>query len=92
MFTGLLANGGGFLLVPVCLLMFGVRMRQAVGTSLVVVAVLAVPTLAVHWALGHFNWRLAGEFAVGLLPGGAVEAAWRTGYKGRCCGKRSAGS
>ena len=72
MFTGLLANGGGFLLVPVCLLMFGVRMRQAVGTSLVVVAVLAVPTLAVHWALGHFNWPLAGEFAVGLLPGGAV--------------------
>ena len=72
LFTGLLANGGGFLLVPVCLLMFGVRMRQAVGTSLVVIAVLAVPTLAVHWALGHFNWPLAGEFAVGLLPGGAV--------------------
>ena len=72
LFTGLLANGGGFLLVPVYLLMFGLRMRQAVGTSLVVIAVLAIPTLAVHWALEHINWPLAGEFAVGLLPGGAV--------------------
>ena len=72
LFTGLLANGGGFLLVPVYLLVFGLRMRQAVGTSLVVIAVLAIPTLAVHWALGHINWPLAGEFAIGLLPGGAV--------------------
>lgn len=41
-FTGLLANGGGFLLVP---------------------------TLVTHWALGHIDWPLAGEFALGLLPG-----------------------
>src|SRR5581483_10659250 len=52
--TGLLANGGGFLLVPLYLLVFGMRMRQAVGT---------------HWALGHVDWPLAGEFAAGLLPG-----------------------
>lgn len=71
-FTGLLANGGGFLLVPAYLLVFGLRMRQAVGTSLVVIAVLAMPTLAVHWALGHINWPLAGEFALGLLPGGVA--------------------
>src|SRR3954447_1602749 len=29
--TGLLANGGAFLLVPMYLLLFGLRMRQAVG-------------------------------------------------------------
>ncbi len=69
LFTGLLANGGGFLLVPLYLLVFGMRMRQAVGTSLVVVAALSVPTLATHWALGHVDWPLAGEFAAGLLPG-----------------------
>ena len=68
-FTGLLANGGGFPLVPAYLLIFGLRMRQAVGTSLVVIAVLAAPTLAVHWALGHISWPVAGEFAAGLLPG-----------------------
>jgi len=71
-FTGLLANGGGFLLVPLYLLTFGLRMRQAVGTSLLVIAVLAVPTLVTHWALGHIDWLLAGEFALGLLPGSAA--------------------
>ena len=91
MFTGLLANGGGFLLVPVYLLVFGLRMRQAVGTSLVVIAVLAMPTLAVPWALGHINWPLAGEFALGLLPGVWRGAGWRTGCRNRCCGRRLAG-
>lgn len=67
--TGLLANGGGFLLMPLYLLVFGLRMRQAVGTSLVVVAVLSMPTLVTHWALGHIDWTLAAEFAGGLLPG-----------------------
>lgn len=71
-FTGLLANGGGFLLVPLYLLGFGLRMREAVGTSLVVVAVLSVPTLASHWALGHIDWPIAGEFAAGLIPGSAI--------------------
>ena len=71
-FTGLLANGGGFLLVPLYLLAFGMQMRQAVGTSLLVISVLAVPTLATHWALGHIDWVLAGEFAAGLLPGSAL--------------------
>jgi uncharacterized protein len=71
-FTGLLANGGGFLLVPLYLLVFGLRMRQAVGTSLVVIAVLSVPTLVTHWALGHIDWALAGQFMLGMLPGSAV--------------------
>lgn len=75
-FTGLLANGGGFLLVPLYLLVFGLRMRQAVGTSLLVIVVLAVPTLATHWALGHIDWALAGEFAAGMLPGSAIGSRW----------------
>jgi uncharacterized membrane protein YfcA len=71
-FTGLLANGGGFLIVPLYLLVFGLRMRQAVGTSLLVISVLAIPTLMTHWALGHVNWALAAEFAAGQLPGSAA--------------------
>jgi uncharacterized membrane protein YfcA len=68
LFTGLLANGGGFLLMPLYLLVFGLRMRQAVGTSLLVIAVLSIPTLATHWALGHVDWTVAVAFAVGLIP------------------------
>ena len=72
LFTGLLANGGGFLLVPMYLLVFGLEMRQAVGTSLIVIAVLSVPTLATHWALGNIDWTVAAAFGAGLLPGGVL--------------------
>jgi len=72
LFTGLLANGGGFLLVPLYVLVFGLRMRQAVGTSLLVVAVLSIPTLLTHWALGHIDWAVAAQFGAGLLPGGVI--------------------
>lgn len=74
LFTGLLANGGGFLLVPMYLLLFGLNMRESAGTSLLVVAVLAVPTLAVHGALGHVDWAVAGAFALGSVPASALSA------------------
>jgi uncharacterized protein len=73
--TGLLANGGGFLLVPLYLVVFGLRMRQAAGTSLLVIAVLALPTLGTHWYLGHIDWRVAGAFAAGLIPGSVLGGA-----------------
>ncbi|HZT64224.1 MAG TPA: sulfite exporter TauE/SafE family protein [Acidimicrobiales bacterium] len=82
LFTGLLANGGGFLLVPLYLLIFGLRMRQAVGTSLVVIAVLSIPTLVTHWALGHIDWTVAGYFAAGQLPGAAVGGRLAQHFRG----------
>jgi len=68
LFTGLLANGGGFLLVPMYLLVFGLDMRQAAGTSLLVVSVLTIPTLAIHALLGNIDWVVAGTFALGAVP------------------------
>ena len=72
LFTGLLANGGGFLLVPMYVLAFGLSMRQAAGTSLVAVVVLALPTLAAHVALGHVDWSVAAAFALGSVPASAL--------------------
>ena len=82
-FTGLLANGGGFLIVPLYLLIFGLTMRQAVGTSLLVITVLAIPTLITHWALGHINWVLAGEFAPARFPAARPAASSPTTCKDR---------
>ena len=81
-FTGLLANGGGFLLVPMYVLVFGLRMRQAVATSLTVIAVLAVPTLITHWSLGHINWSIAAAFAVGALPTALVGGRFAQRFEG----------
>ena len=72
--TGLLANGGGFLLVPVFVLVLGLTAVEAAGTSMVVVGILTIPTLATHWALGHIDWTVAAGFAAGLIPGAAVGA------------------
>jgi uncharacterized membrane protein YfcA len=69
LFTGVLANGGAFLLMPMYLLVFGLRMRQAVGTSLVVVAALSLPTLITHWSLGHVDWAVSAALLAGQLPG-----------------------
>lgn len=66
--SGMLANGGGFLLVPIYILIFGLDMRQAAGTSLIVIAVLTVPILLIHALLGHINWNVALFFALGSVP------------------------
>lgn len=66
--SGLLANGGGFLLVPVFVLLFGARLREAAATSLPCVAAMAVPGTITHALLGHIDWLLALELSVGVVP------------------------
>ncbi|MEA2901775.1 MAG: uncharacterized protein QOH36_1662 [Actinomycetota bacterium] len=80
--TGLLANGGGFLLVPLYVLFFGLRMRPAVGTSLAVISVLAIPTLATHWALGHVDWAVAGLYGAGAVPASAMGSILSRRFEG----------
>ena len=72
--TGLLANGGGFLLVPVFVVLLGLSTGEAAGTSMVAVGALTIPTLLTHWFLGHIDWPIALAFAVGVLPGSLVGA------------------
>ncbi len=70
--SGLLANGGGFLLVPFYLVLLGRDPRVATGTSLAVAAGICVPTLAIHGAIGGIDWATSGWFALGVVPGAAV--------------------
>jgi uncharacterized membrane protein YfcA len=67
--AGLLANGGGFLLVPLFLLALGLDMNEAAGTSLVVAVALTIPTFVTHMLIGDIDWLVAGLFALGLVPG-----------------------
>ena len=72
--TGLLANGGGFLLVPLFVVILGLTSKEAAGTSMLAVGALTVPTLVTHWALGHIDWPVALLFALGMLPGSLAGA------------------
>ena len=51
--TGFLGAGGGFLIVPALLKVGGLGMRQAIRTSLVVIAMSSVAGLAAHLAHGN---------------------------------------
>lgn len=57
--TGFLGVGGGFLVVPALVLFAGLSLREAVGTSLLVIAINAAAGLAGHLAHGGFHLRLA---------------------------------
>ncbi len=65
---GLLANAGGFLLVPLYLAVLKLPIKTSLACSLAVAAVLAVPGTIVHAALGHIDWAVTGVFALASIP------------------------
>lgn len=67
--SGLLANSGGVLLVPLFIVVLGLTAARAAGTSIVAAGALSLPTLLVHWELGHIDWTVALVFGLGMLPG-----------------------
>jgi len=75
--SGLLANGGGSLLVPAYIILCGATPAQAAANSLVSAAILSVPDTWVHWHLGHIDPHL-----VLLLSAGALPAAYLGGHLG----------
>lgn len=82
--TGLLGAGGGFLLIPVLVLVLGIPMREAVGTSLLIIALNSL--IGFTGDLEHFsiNWHflltitfiaIAGLF-IGTLLSRHIDAAY----------------
>ena len=66
--SGLLANGGGFLLAPLYVIVLRAPIKEAFGSSLVVAAALAVPGTIVHALLGHIDWAVVAAFSVTSIP------------------------
>jgi uncharacterized membrane protein YfcA len=68
-FTGVVGVGGGFLFVPALVAIVGVPMVQALGLSLMVVAMNATAAFAGY--LGHvpIDWRLASIFTAAVITG-----------------------
>lgn len=71
--TGLVGAGGGFLIIPALVLLTGLPMKEAVGTSLMIIA--AKSLIGFLGDLGHFemNWILLGTVSsiaiVGIFVG-----------------------
>lgn len=83
--TGIVGIGGGFLVVPALVLLAGVPMKQAVGTSLVVIAMNSLSGFAGYLGQVSIPWGflaaftgvsiagiLAGTYAVGFISAGLL--------------------
>lgn len=70
--TGVLGVGGGFLAVPALVSVLGLRMRNAVGTSLLVITVNSLAALATRaGTVEGLDWAVVGPFV-----GAAILGAW----------------
>lgn len=83
--TGLVGVGGGFLIVPALVVLGGVAMKEAVGTSLVVIAMKAAAGLLGYLGQVDVSWgfvaiftaaaiagSVGGSYLVRFIPGGAL--------------------
>jgi uncharacterized membrane protein YfcA len=66
--TGILGVGGGFLVVPALVMLLGLPVQVAVGTSLVVIAMNSVAGFLGHVGNGSFDWMVTLIFtSAGLI-------------------------
>jgi uncharacterized membrane protein YfcA len=88
--TGFLGVGGGFLVVPALIAFAGLNLRQAVGTSLFVIAINSAAGFAGHLAAGQLDFSLIGFLTTaavaGALAGERVTRQVSTTNLRRCFG------
>ncbi|RDB72016.1 sulfite exporter TauE/SafE family protein [Eggerthella lenta] len=72
--SGYVGVGGGFIMVPLMLSLIGIEMRQASGTSLIAVMILAIPGVVEQALLGNINYAAGIAIAVGSIPGAVIGA------------------
>src|SRR5580692_6523159 len=73
--VGLTGVGGGSLMTPILVLLFGIHPATAVGTDLLHAAITKTGGTYVHARQGRVDWRITGLLAAGSLPT-AVITLW----------------
>jgi uncharacterized membrane protein YfcA len=74
--TGVTGVGGGSLMTPILVLLFGIAPQTAVGTDLLYAAVTKIFGTAVHHGHGTVDWEVVKRLAWGSLPAAALTLAW----------------
>lgn len=80
-YSGFFGLGGGFVLVPMLTRWLRFPIKRAIGTSLVGVAVLAIPGTITHALLGHIDWQIAMGLTIGVIPGAVLGARLNAGAR-----------
>jgi uncharacterized membrane protein YfcA len=72
--TGLLGVGGGFLITPALTLFLGLRMKQAVGSSLAIIVINSAAGFSAHATGFAIDWPSVLSFAVPAILGSLLAA------------------
>jgi uncharacterized membrane protein YfcA len=72
--AGLVGAGGGFLIVPALVLLGGLAMPTAIGTSLLVIALQSLAGFAGHLASTTVHWGLTAAVTAAAITGGLLGA------------------
>jgi uncharacterized membrane protein YfcA len=67
--TGFFGVGGGFLIVPALMFLMGFPIRLAIGTSLLIIAIISIGGVIGHLKVTHLNVVLTGLLLLGSLLG-----------------------
>ena len=70
--VGLTGVGGGSLMTPLLVLLFGVHPATAVGTDLLYAAMTKAGGTVAHSRKGHIEWRITLRLAAGSIPAAAL--------------------
>jgi uncharacterized membrane protein YfcA len=70
--VGLTGVGGGSLMTPLLILLFGIKPVTAVGTDLLYAAITKSGGSWVHHRHGHIDWQITRRLAAGSIPAAAV--------------------
>ena len=70
--SGMVGVGGGILKVPMMVLLFGIPMDIAVGSSALMVGITAAGGFAGHVTSGHWDWRASLLLAIAVFAGGQI--------------------
>src|SRR5690242_17452417 len=66
--VGMTGVGGGSLMTPILILLFGVHPATAVGTDLLYAAATKTGGSLIHGLGGTIDWRVVGRLAAGSVP------------------------
>ena len=76
--TGLFGVGGGFLIIPALVLLLGLPMTTAVGTSLAIIVLNSIAGFTAHAGDAQLDFRIVGAFAGAAVVGSLVAGRFAT--------------
>lgn len=81
--SGLFGIGGGSIIVPAMILLFGIPAHIASATSMFIILFISIITVSSHVFLGHISWQYVFFFIPGAWLGGVLGAKTNQRLNGR---------